>query len=91
MDAKTTLEGQTTQTISETYFASLNDRITNKLHLIQEKNVPNNEIQADARLWYAGFSACAKLLGTNTSQLPMVDSVLQTITKNFPEKAKIAA
>lgn len=78
------------QSVSEAYFMSLNDR-TNKLHIIESKNAEPEEISTDVRVWYAGFTACAKLLGINTQQLPILESLLGVITKNFPDKARIAA
>ena len=86
-----TLETQTVSSIETLYFNSLNDTNTRKLHIIQEKHAGIEEIKQDFRTWYGGFTACAKLLGTNTSQLPMLESLLQTVTKTFPDKAKIAA
>lgn len=86
MDAKT----MDTHVISDAYFGSLNDR-TNKLHIVESRQASLEEIRTDVRLWYAGFSAYAKLTGTNATQLPALESVMAIITKTFPDKATTLA
>lgn len=90
MDVKTTLEGQTAAAIAGTYFNSLNQQ-NRKLHLVESKQAPREEIESDAKTWIAGFYSCATMLGVQTTNLPSVESVTGLIIREFPEKAKLVA
>ncbi len=89
MDPRTTLEGANVQSIGESYFDSLNDKNT-KLHIVTDKHATVEEIRTDVRGWYAGFMSCAATLGYNPNNLPVLESVSAFITKNFPDRAKVA-
>ncbi len=88
MDTSKTMD---THVISEAYFDSLLNPTTRSLHLVENKNASVEEIRIDTKAWYSGFQACAKLLGANPGNLPVIESVTALITKSFPEKTKTLA
>jgi hypothetical protein len=83
-----TLQAQTVQTLSDAYFNSINDGNRTKLHLVESRQAGTEEIAQDVKTWFSGVLSLATMLGYDTNQLPHIEALLPTITKQFPEKAK---
>jgi hypothetical protein len=76
------------QTISEAYFASLNEH--RGQHIVRDRTATGDDIEQDLTLWYEGFTACARLI-EGKPVLPSLGPVSEVVTKNFANRIKVAA
>ena len=91
------MDPQNLQTVSGFYFDSVKDR--RNRHILTQKytnlaEASRADIELDFCVWYSGFVAGIKLMGTGHQPgtkptLPPLDSVLEVITKSF--ETEIAA